>query len=79
LQSTPDQQNYQEQKKKREGKSKGYLRKTRVFCGEIIMYIKKGKESYEPTALHYSISQGRVTLADFLVDGLCFTDQTHQQ
>ena len=48
LQSTPDQQNYQEQKKKREGKSKGYLRKTRVFCGEIIMYIKKGKESYEP-------------------------------
>jgi hypothetical protein len=48
LQSTPDQQNYQEQKKKREGKSKGYLRETRVFGGEIIMYIKKGKESYEP-------------------------------
>lgn len=35
-------------KKKREGKSKGYLRETRVFGGEIIMYIKKGKESYEP-------------------------------
>ena len=54
-QATPDQQKpstikkiEEEEEEGREGKSKGYLGETRVFGGEIIMYIEKRKESYEP-------------------------------